>query len=62
MELGYSDFFPAAFIFAQRAFAKAESLALAAALIFPFFAGAVTAGFTGFTAAFVPLTFAHLAF
>ena len=34
----YSDFFPAFLILAQRAFANAESLALAAALIFFLFA------------------------
>jgi hypothetical protein len=49
--MDYSDFFPAALALAQRAFAAAEILALAAALIFLFFA------FVGFTA----LTFAHRA-
>jgi len=57
----YSDFFPAFLILAQRAFAKADSLALAAALIVLFFAGALAAGFTGFTAGFAVLTFAHRA-
>ena len=46
----YSDFFPAALALAQRAFAAADILALAAALIFLFFAG------------FAALTFAHRAF
>jgi hypothetical protein len=55
--MDYSFFFPVALILAQRAFAKAESLALAAALIVLFFAGALAAGFTDF----VPLTFAHRA-
>jgi hypothetical protein len=53
--MDYSDFFPDAFIFAQRAFAAAESLALAVALIVRFLAGAFAAGF-----AF--LIFAHRAF
>jgi hypothetical protein len=57
----YRDFFPDFLTLAQRAFAKAESLALAAALIFFLFAGALAAGFTGFAAGFVPLTFAHRA-
>ena len=43
--MDYSDFLPAAFIFAHRAFAAAESLALAAALIVRFLAGALAAGF-----------------
>lgn len=43
-----------AFIFAQRALAAAEILALAAALIFHFF-------LAGFTDNFRPLTFAHRA-
>ena len=59
--MDYSDFFPAFLILAQRAFAKAESLALAAALIFFLFAGALAAGFTDFAVGFVPLTFAHRA-
>jgi hypothetical protein len=54
-EMDYSDVFPAALALAQRAFAAAEILALAAALIFLFFAGALAAGFT-------PLTLAHRAF
>src|ERR1017187_6311088 len=54
-EMDYSDFFPAALALAQRAFAAAEILALAAALIFLFFAGALATGFA-------PLTFAHRAF
>jgi hypothetical protein len=49
-------------ILAQRAFAKAESLALAAALIIFFFAGALAAGFTDFTAGFAHFIFAHRAF
>ena len=51
----YSVFFPAALALAQRAFAAAEILALAAALIFLLFVGALTTGFA-------PLTFAHRAF
>lgn len=55
MEMDYSDFFPDALTLAQRAFAIAESLALAAALILRFFAGALTASFA-------PLAFAQRAF
>jgi len=46
--LGYSDFFPAALTLAQRAFAAADIFALAAALIFLFFMGALTDFETGF--------------
>ena len=51
--MDYSDFFPAALTLAQRAFAAAEILALAAALIFLFFLA-----FAGFAV----FTFAHRAF
>lgn len=44
-KMDYSDFLPAALILAQRAFAAAEILALAAALIVRFLAGALAAGF-----------------
>jgi hypothetical protein len=56
MEMDYSFFFPAALILAQRAFAIAESLALAAVLIFRlcFLAGALATGFAS-------LIFAHRA-
>jgi hypothetical protein len=52
--MDYSDFFPAALALAQRAFAAAEILALAAALIFLFL--------TALAAGLAPLTFAHRAF
>lgn len=44
-KMDYSDFLPAALSLAQRAFAAAEILALAAALIVRFLAGALMAGF-----------------
>ena len=53
--MDYSDFLPVAFTFAQRAFAAAEILAFAAALIVRFLAGALAAGFA-------VLTFAQRAF
>ena len=52
--MDYSDFFPAALALAQRAFAAAEILALAAALIFLFL--------TALAAGLASLTFAHRAF
>jgi hypothetical protein len=55
MKKDYSVFFPAALALAQRAFAAAEILALPAALILRFLAGA-------FTADFPALIFAHRAF
>src|SRR5271155_5357565 len=55
IEMDYSFFFPVAFILAQRAFAAREILALAAALIVRFLAGALAAGFAA-------LIFAHRAF
>ena len=51
----YSDFFPAALAWSQRAFAAAEILALPAALILRLLVGAFAAGF-------VFLIFAHRAF
>jgi hypothetical protein len=60
----YNFFFPVAFTFAHLAFANADSLALAAALIVNFLAGFTTgAGLTA-TAdlALAALIFAHLAF
>jgi hypothetical protein len=54
--IGYNLFLPAAFTFFHLAFAKAEILALAAALILRL------AFLTGFVTDFRPLTFAHLAF
>jgi len=53
----YSFFFPVALILAQRAFARAESLALAAALIVNFFLAGLAAGLT-----LAALILAHLAF
>jgi hypothetical protein len=53
----YKDFLPAALAFAQRALAAAEILALAAALIPPFFLGVGLA--FGFAAGFVALTLAQ---
>lgn len=55
IQKNYSVFFPAALASAQRAFAAAEILALPAALIVRFLAGAFGAGFA-------PLIFAHRAF
>src|SRR5580658_10459946 len=62
----YSFFFPVAFALAQRAFANAESFALAAALIFlrAFFTGlaaSLTVLTAGLTDDFVPFIFAHRA-
>jgi len=54
----YSVFLPAAFAFFQRAFAIAEILALAAALIVRFF----LAGLTVLTAGFAALIFFQRAF
>jgi hypothetical protein len=54
-EINYRDFFPAALTLAQRIFAIADSLALAAALMVRFFVGALVAGFAA-------LIFAHRAF
>jgi hypothetical protein len=53
--LDYSVFFPIALTLAQRAFARAESLALAAALIVNFF----LTGLAGLTAGFAALILAH---
>lgn len=52
--MNYSDFFPEALTLAHRFFAAADILALAAALIFRLFAGALAAGLA-------PLTFAQRA-
>jgi hypothetical protein len=57
----YSFFLPAFLTLAHLAFAKADSLALAAALIFLFFAGAATTGFGEFAAGFPALTLAQRA-
>ena len=54
--LGYSEFFPAALAFFQRALAAAAIFARPDALILR------RAFFTGFAADFRPLTLAHLAF
>ena len=59
-EMDYNDFLPAALTLAHRAFAIAESLALAAELILPRLFGALTVILVG--SALAPLTLAQRAF